>query len=276
MFKISDGRDKLYQWDIDDALSLVGDKAAEVSEVHFCHKYTQQPLTVAVDHTGEVPIVQVPNILLQKSNSIIVYAYCRGEDAEYTRCDELIKVEPRPKPADYVYTETEVLNYKKLAEQFVAELHENVDTALQEAKESGEFDGADGATFTPSVASDGTLSWTNDKGLDNPESINIMGPQGPAGEKGEKGDTGEQGPQGEQGKTGENGADGKSAYKYAQDGGYTGTEEEFAAKLVQESVAMPSDDDGNADVGTAGQFAVSDGAGGITWLTLANAEEGEY
>ena len=33
------------------------------------------------------------------------------------------------------------------------------------------------------------------------------------------------------------GADGKSAYAYAQDGGYTGTEAEFAAKLAQE---MPS------------------------------------
>lgn len=33
---------------------------------------------------------------------------------------------------------------------------------------------------------------------------------------------------------GDPGADGKSAYEYAQDGGYTGTEEEFAAKLAAE------------------------------------------
>ena len=32
------------------------------------------------------------------------------------------------------------------------------------------------------------------------------------------------------------GADGKSAYQYAQDGGYTGTEEEFAEKLAQEQL----------------------------------------
>lgn len=35
---------------------------------------------------------------------------------------------------------------------------------------------------------------------------------------------------------GEPGADGKSAYQYAQDGGYTGTEEEFAEKLAAESI----------------------------------------
>ena len=35
------------------------------------------------------------------------------------------------------------------------------------------------------------------------------------------------------------GVDGKSAYEYAKDGGYTGSEEEFAAKLVQEKLPNP-------------------------------------
>ena len=54
--------------------------------------------------------------------------------------------------------------------------------------------------------------------------------------RGEKGDTGANGPQGPKGDTGATGADGKSAYSYAQDGGYTGTEAEFAAKLAAESI----------------------------------------
>ena len=54
------------------------------------------------------------------------------------------------------------------------------------------------------------------------------------GAKGDKGDKGDTGPQGEQGPQGPAGADGKSAYQYAQEGGYTGTEAEFAAKLAQE------------------------------------------
>lgn len=36
------------------------------------------------------------------------------------------------------------------------------------------------------------------------------------------------------------GADGKTAYQYAVDGGYTGTEAEFAAKLAQEKFANPN------------------------------------
>ena len=43
---------------------------------------------------------------------------------------------------------------------------------------------SDGATFTPSVSSAGVLSWTNDKGLTNPASVNIKGATGSAGKDG--------------------------------------------------------------------------------------------
>lgn len=43
------------------------------------------------------------------------------------------------------------------------------------------------------------------------------------------------GKDGAPGVDGADGQDGKSAYEYAQDGGYTGTEEEFATKLAQEN-----------------------------------------
>ena len=67
-----------------------------------------------------------------------------------------------------------------------------------------------------------------------------QGPKGDTGEQGPKGDTGPQGPAGPQGEQGPDGtsgapgADGKSAYQYAQEGGYTGTEAEFSAKLAAE------------------------------------------
>lgn len=51
-------------------------------------------------------------------------------------------------------------------------------------------DGADGATFTPSVDSAGNLSWTNNKGLTNPPTVNIKGPKGDKGDAGEGGGSG--------------------------------------------------------------------------------------
>lgn len=74
--------------------------------------------------------------------------------------------------------------------------------------------GAAGTTFTPNLDGNGNLSWTNDGGLDNPETQNIRGA------KGDKGETG---------------AAGKSAYAAAVEAGYTGTEATFYAALT----AMP-------------------------------------
>lgn len=58
------------------------------------------------------------------------------------------------------------------------------------------------------------------------------GATGQTGATGPAGATGATGPAGPTGATGPAGADGKSAYQYALDGGYTGTEDEFAAALA--------------------------------------------
>lgn len=80
-------------------------------------------------------------------------------------------------------------------------------------------DGADG--ITPHIGDNG--NWylgTTDTGKPSRGETGL-GPQGPQGEKGDPG------------AKGKDGADGKSAYQYAQDGGYTGSETDFATKLAQ-------------------------------------------
>ena len=87
----------------------------------------------------------------------------------------------------------------------------------------GTLKGADGTT--PHIGENG--NWylgTTDTGKPS------RGATGATGAKGEKGDTGAAG------------ADGKSAYQYAQEGGYTGTETEFAEKLAQEQLTGTTDD----------------------------------
>ena len=116
-----------------------------------------------------------------------------------------------------------------------------INTALAQAKASGEFDGADG--ITPTIGDNG--NWylgTTDTGKPSrgeKGDTGFTGPTGPKGEigpQGPQGEIGPQGPKGDTGATGATGADGKSAYSYAQDGGYTGTEVEFAAKLAAEGL----------------------------------------
>ena len=64
------------------------------------------------------------------------------------------------------------------------------------AADLGITTGTNGATFTPAVDDAGNLSWSNDKDLANPNTVNIKGDKGDRGDKGEKGDTGAKGADG--------------------------------------------------------------------------------
>ena len=110
MFKIYDGRDKFYQWDLDRQL-IIDDPT--VTQVHFSNRTDDSSLVCEVYQQDGLNLVNVPNILLQEDWRINVYAY----DVNYTKYSETFDVERKSKPENYVYTETEVLNYKTLAEK---------------------------------------------------------------------------------------------------------------------------------------------------------------
>lgn len=129
LFKIYDGRTSFYQWDIDRQL-IVADKS--IKEVHFCNKTDESSLVCETYRRGDLLLVNVPNILLQNNWRINVYAY----DENYTKFSALFDVVKRSKPADYVYTETEIKNYDDLAER-INQIEENgiSDAAVEDAIE---------------------------------------------------------------------------------------------------------------------------------------------
>lgn len=348
MFAIANGRKALWQWDLNQQLTVAG----SCTEVHYLDKGAPFTLTVAVKD-GKADI---PNVLLQRPGRLVVYAYIVDAQDHHTKTCETFGISARPKPDDYVYTETEVKTWNDLKSQIgdladleteakenlvaaineaaksggesytlpqataeslggvkadsaeatdtqpvrigtdgklytapggtdislgltsaavgqiikvkaidesgkptewdAADMSEGValdttltqsgqaadakavgdalakkqskgdyltrdnlqsatDAALEQAKASGEFDGADG--ITPHIGDNGNW-YLGDTDTGKPS----------------RGDTGATGPKGDKG------ADGKSAYQYAQDGGYTGTEEEFAEKLAQEKFVNPN------------------------------------
>lgn len=119
MFKIYDGRSEMYQWDLDRKI-VVSDPT--INEVHFCNKTSDCSLVVEVEEVTifadnketKIRTANVPNILLQTSWPIHVYAYC-GDC--YTKASATFKVIARTKPDDYVYTETEVKRWEALEER---------------------------------------------------------------------------------------------------------------------------------------------------------------
>ena len=110
MFYIFDGRTHFYQWDYDQKL-IVND--ASIKEVHFCNRTDDCALVVEVYELDGARVVNVPNVLLQYDWRIRAYAYTGNS----TKVEASFTIYPRSKPADYVYTETEVKNYAALEER---------------------------------------------------------------------------------------------------------------------------------------------------------------
>lgn len=117
MFHILDGRTSFWQWDLGQKLVVHDDICCEV---HFCNKTDDCALVCTVYEEDGKRIVDVPNILLQTAATIRVYSYAKHDDGSSTLHEKRLAVLPRSKPADYVYTETEVRTYEGLAKRVEA------------------------------------------------------------------------------------------------------------------------------------------------------------
>jgi hypothetical protein len=117
MFKIINGREHFYQWDINQKL-IVND--AYITEVHFSNNAATAALVCEVYEENGLRLVNVPNILLQDFWKIKAYGYLEN----FTKVEDCFEVIERAKPSDYVYTEVEVKNYEAL-EKRIEELEKN-------------------------------------------------------------------------------------------------------------------------------------------------------
>ena len=211
MFKILDGRNELFQWDINRQI-IVSD--ASIDAVHFCNRTDVSALVVEVKEKNGLRVADIPNILLQESWDINVYGYCGGH---YTKQAARIKVNPRCKPESYVYTETEVLNYNTVMEK-IDRVENNIGEAvndyliknpvvvdLSNYYTKSQVDAAiDAVELTPGPQGpEGPRGPQGEPGRDGQDGA--PGPAGPAGPAGKDGAPGQQGPQGVPGAPGQDG-----------------------------------------------------------------------
>ena len=127
--------------------------------------------------------------------------------------------------------------------------------------------GADGTTFTPSVSSEGVISWTNDGGKQNPSPVNIKGPQGPQGETGATGATGATGPAGADGTTFTPSVSSAGVISWTNDGGKQNPSSVNIKGPQGETGATGA----TGATGPAGQNG-SDGADGTTFTPAVSSE----
>lgn len=147
MFAIANGRKALWQWDLNQQLTVAG----SCTEVHYLDKGSPSTLTVEVKN-GKADI---PNILLQRPGRLVVYAYIVDAQDHHTKICETFGIAARPKPDDYVYTETEVKTWSDLQSQIgdlanlATEEKDNLVAAINEVKaSSGSGEASDAVLYT--------------------------------------------------------------------------------------------------------------------------------
>lgn len=110
MFRIYDGREHFWQWDLNQKL-IVEDPT--INEVHFSNRADKDSLPVEVYEENGLRLANVPNIFLQEDLKIKAYGY----SVDHTKHEAWFYVTTKSKPADYVYTETEVKDYNSLLDK---------------------------------------------------------------------------------------------------------------------------------------------------------------
>lgn len=100
--RLESGRKYLWQWELDQKLNV----PAGCTQVHFANGTSAEALVVDVKNG----MADIPNILLQVAASVRCYAWDGNDVITHAMFDVL----PREKPADYIYTETEVRRYENL------------------------------------------------------------------------------------------------------------------------------------------------------------------
>lgn len=224
-------------------------------------RITTVPVIIQVMESGLIdePLHEIPmtvaeqldskaSLALEKANDILEAI----EDGEldgkgfqilgyFSDLDELAEAVPEPERGDAYGIGTQapydIYVYDGVGQQWV-----NNGSIQGPAGSRGE----DGATFIPSVDDYGNLSWINDGGLDNPETVNIRGTKGDPGEKGE---------------------DGSSPYELAVQEGFSGTEATFNWSLAHIASHAAQHSAGGTDPLTIGSDAIE--AAAVTRSKLA-------
>lgn len=110
MLTIYNGRDALWQWDSGQRLIVPHGSGCEV---HYKNPGEDMALVVNTYELDGQTVADIPNILLQRAGELTAYVYVCMDDA--CTIDKTVHhILPRPKPADYVYTETEIKTYTAL------------------------------------------------------------------------------------------------------------------------------------------------------------------
>lgn len=108
----------LTQWDINQQIVIKNLSLTNTPEVHYCNSNRELALVGESTYADGTLTTEVPNVLLQESIPIIIYIYVPKDDGSAkTTYSIRIPVNPRPKPADYEFSNNaQFITYQELLE----------------------------------------------------------------------------------------------------------------------------------------------------------------
>lgn len=115
---IYDDRECFYQWDVDQKITSDTFKVGDT--IHFANKDQIEALPVKAYMLDGQVVADVPNILLEASLPLKVWKYEYSEHSAQTTEEHVFDVKKRAKPSDHVYTETELYELRRTAEEATA------------------------------------------------------------------------------------------------------------------------------------------------------------
>lgn len=107
----------LYQWDKGRRLKILPVQNCAIKAVHFVNPDGDTALVVEVKTEGDRMYAPIPNILLTYQWDIKAYAVMTTAEGDITVCKDAFNIRKRQKPADYVYTETEVISIETVVKK---------------------------------------------------------------------------------------------------------------------------------------------------------------
>lgn len=114
----------LRQWESGRKLQVNPNSNMKITRLDFANKGSENAVVVIPNEKDGIIVADIPNILLQSGQDIVVFSVNVSGDKTEVIDECIITVKRRPKPDDYVYTETEVLNYTSLDKRI-----RNIETA---------------------------------------------------------------------------------------------------------------------------------------------------
>lgn len=159
MITIEDGRKRFYQWDLNQRLLIEGYPVG--TQVHFASRWAEAESALVVEAYAENGRIyaNIPNSLLQSAGELCVYIYAEAGDQFHTDLRTLLTVSARERPADYVYTETEVMRWQDLEARVTAAAEATtgaISTALTAAESADSA--AEAASAAKAIADEAVAS----------------------------------------------------------------------------------------------------------------------